>query len=111
MSNILHIAALQAHLAWENPAENRAYFDQKISELNQELDLIVLPEMFATGFSMSPQGRADQGEMLSWMKAKTLPTGAALEGQACMPANAGFPSQFLHSKRRRAGFSLQSLTL
>ena len=60
MQDTLKIAAIQADLAWEDPEANRAYFDQKISEIDG-VDLIVLPEMFATGFSMNPEGIADTG--------------------------------------------------
>ena len=94
MSNTLHIAAIQAHLAWENPAENRNYFDRKISELDHKVDLIVLPEMFATGFSMSPQGRADKGEMLGWMKTKALETGAALAGSLMIEEDGNYYNRF-----------------
>lgn len=80
MKNSLNIAAIQADLAWENPAKNRAYFDQKITEITQQVDLIVLPEMFSTGFSMSPQQCADTGKMLGWMKEKAAQTGSALAG-------------------------------
>lgn len=80
MKNSLNIAAIQANLSWENPAKNRAYFDQKIAEINQQVDLIVLPEMFSTGFSMSPQQCADTGEMLGWMREKAAKIGSALAG-------------------------------
>ena len=94
MKDNLQIAAIQAHLAWENPTENCNYFDRKISELDHKVDLIVLPEMFATGFSMSPQDRADTGEMLSWMKIKALETSAALAGSLMIEEDGNYYNRF-----------------
>ena len=94
MSQTLEIAAIQAHLAWENPVENRAYFDQKISEIQKTVDLIVLPEMFATGFSMSPQHIADTGETLAWMQQKAKDTGAALAGSLMLKEQDKFYNRF-----------------
>ncbi|MEE3245644.1 MAG: nitrilase-related carbon-nitrogen hydrolase, partial [Bacteroidota bacterium] len=79
MQDTLKIAAIQADLAWEDPEANRAYFDQKISEIDG-VDLIVLPEMFATGFSMNPEGIADTGDIVAWMKATSKAKQAALAG-------------------------------
>ncbi|MAW96116.1 MULTISPECIES: amidohydrolase [unclassified Leeuwenhoekiella] len=94
MSQTLEIAAIQAHLAWENPIENRAYFDQKINELKQQVDLIILPEMFATGFSMSPQERADTGETLGWMKVQAAQTNSALAGSLMIEEDGKFFNRF-----------------
>ena len=57
MQETLKIAGVQAHLAWENPVQNRKYFTERLKNL-EDVDIIVLPEMFATGFSMNPQGLA-----------------------------------------------------
>jgi len=94
MSQTLEIAPIQAHLAWENPIENRAYFDQKINEIKNKVDLIILPEMFATGFSMSPQGKADEGETRAWMMQKAKNTGAALAGSLMIKDQDKFYNRF-----------------
>ncbi len=68
--NDLKVAAIQADLVWENPVENRAYFYAQFRHLaNQNIDLVVLPEMFTTGFSMTPERLEEtmQGETISWM--------------------------------------------
>ena len=46
----LTIALIQAELVWENPTQNRLHFSKKIAEITKQVDLIVLPEMFTTGF-------------------------------------------------------------
>ena len=88
MSQTLEIAAIQADLAWEDPVANRKYFDQKLAEINKAVDLIVLPEMFATGFSMNPDGIADQGEMLNWMRSKAVQLNSAIAGSLMVKQNA-----------------------
>ena len=52
MQNELNIVAIQAKLSWENPAANLEFFEHKIAHLDSDTDLIVLPEMFSTGFTM-----------------------------------------------------------
>lgn len=70
-------ALIQAPLIWENPKANRNYFEEKINSIH-EADLIVLPEMFTTGFTMNPYAIAEtmEGETLSclkhWAKSKNV---------------------------------------
>ncbi len=70
MKNELMIAGIQSHLIWENPAENRNYFEEKINSLPKNLDLLVLPEMFTTGFTMNPEKVAEKidGKTVSWLQ-------------------------------------------
>ncbi len=53
-ANNLNITLLQTDLVWENVPANLAHFEQLIFGLNQATDVIILPEMFTTGFSMNP---------------------------------------------------------
>ncbi|MBV41780.1 MAG: nitrilase family protein [Crocinitomicaceae bacterium] len=50
----LRVAALQTDLHWENPKANILSTERQMDVLNDSTDLIVLPEMWATGFSMKP---------------------------------------------------------
>lgn len=70
MMENLKIAVLQVDLAWENPSKNRELFSEKIAAINQDVDLIVLPEMFSTGFSMNAENLAEVhlGETFKWMQ-------------------------------------------
>ena len=54
MQEFLRIALIQAPLVWNSPKKNRRYFEQRISE-SSEVDLFILPEMFTTGFTMTPE--------------------------------------------------------
>ncbi|CAL2058496.1 amidohydrolase [Tenacibaculum sp. 190524A05c] len=68
--NTLNISLLQADLSWENPQENLSYFSSQIEQINNDVDLIVLPEMFTTGFSMNASELAEEvnGTTVNWMK-------------------------------------------
>ncbi|MGO4919381.1 amidohydrolase [Maribacter spongiicola] len=65
----LKIALIQSSLHWENPSANRGMFGDKIEQIEQDIDLIVLPEMFTTGFTMSPANIDNQEGLitLDWM--------------------------------------------
>lgn len=70
MDSKLKLALIQSHLIWEDPESNRIMFDEKIKAVSDEVDLIVLPEMFSTGFTMKPEHiDADEGrKTVDWMK-------------------------------------------
>ena len=67
---MLHIATIQADLEWEDKLSNLSRFQEKIESLSSDVELVILPEMFTTGFSMSPQSLAEQkdGDTIQWMK-------------------------------------------
>jgi predicted amidohydrolase len=60
MQETLHIGLVQANLVWQNPAANFAHIAQLLQQNipKQSIDIIILPEMFATGFTMQPQQHA-----------------------------------------------------
>jgi omega-amidase len=70
MQEMLNIAIIQSNLIWENKEKNLQQFSQKIIAINEPVDLIVLPEMFTTGFSMRPELLAESmsGATVEWMK-------------------------------------------
>lgn len=51
----MKIASIQAPLVWEDVQQNVSYFRRKIQELSADIDLVILPEMFTTGFTMTPE--------------------------------------------------------
>lgn len=53
--NELRIALVQTNLVWENADANLEHIDKQVVSIHQDVDIIVLPEMFATGFSMRPE--------------------------------------------------------
>lgn len=78
MQDFLRVSMIQTHLHWENPIANSAHFSEKIEKLKGQTDLIILPEMFTTGFSMNADQLAEEedGITLRWMisHAKNLDT-------------------------------------
>lgn len=78
----LTLTLLQSRLAWQDPAANRAQFDRLIDGLERPGELIVLPEMFTTGFTMNPAGAAEpmDGPTLHWLAATAARTGSTLCG-------------------------------
>ena len=78
----LKVALIQSELAWENPAQNRAHFSKEIHTISSEVDLIVLPEMFTTGFTMHPEKVAETmtGKTILWLKAMAKEKNAAITG-------------------------------
>ena len=70
MQQPLTITLIQTNLYWEDKAANRAMLEQKILGIKNKTEVVVLPEMFSTGFSMKPQQLAEtmDGETVHWMK-------------------------------------------
>ena len=78
----LKIALIQADLAWENIEKNLQYFDERINAITTEIDLIILPEMFSTGFSMNAENLAEapDGQSLNWMQQQARKLNVAITG-------------------------------
>lgn len=88
----MKIALIQTDLYWEDAFKNRKNFDLKIDKIDSEVNLIVLPEMFSTGFTMSASGVAEtmQGETVEWMKFKAKQKNAAITGSVIITENGAF---------------------
>ncbi len=93
----LKIAILQADLVWQNLAENLKNFSEKIHQIIKQVDLIILPEMFTTGFSMQPQKIGDtmHGETVAWMRKTAFEKNAAIAGSVIIYENNNFYNRFL----------------
>ncbi len=61
---------VQPDLAWEDKAANLEMMERMITPLSTQTDIVILPEMFSTGFSMNPRQLAEnmQGDVVQWMK-------------------------------------------
>lgn len=82
MEDQLKIAIIQSDLVWEKPKKNRKKFSEKIVSIVNPVDVIVLPEMFTTGFTMDAESVAEtmDGKTVGWMLKMALKTGAAIVG-------------------------------
>jgi len=78
----LKITIIQSDLHWESIEKNLHMFTQKINAVSEKTDLIVLPEMFTTGFSMAPERLAENknGKTIAWMKEQAAKKGCVITG-------------------------------
>jgi omega-amidase len=69
MSN-LKVTLIQSTLHWEDKASNLSMLENKIAGFKERTHLVILPEMFSTGFSMNPEQLAEnmEGHTIAWMK-------------------------------------------
>ena len=91
LKNTLHITTIQTHLVWENAAANRDHFDGLLKNINNS-DLVILPEMFTTGFTMNAKALAEKpsGITLSWMQQWAKRLDAAITGSLVIEENDDF---------------------
>ena len=66
----LTVTTIQADLAWEDRTANLQRLEQKILSIGESTELVILPEMFSTGFSMRPEKLAEsmEGPTVQWMR-------------------------------------------
>lgn len=87
----LTVSLLQTTLHWLDPASNRAHFDDLIGDVSRRdrPDLIVMPEMFSTGFTMAPADHAESmdGETVAWMRLVARDYGVTLCGSLVIEVN------------------------
>ena len=80
--NDFKITIIQSQLHWENPLANHKLFSEKITSISEETHLIILPEMFTTGFSMNAEVLAEEkdGPTLPWMQKLAKEKESAITG-------------------------------
>jgi predicted amidohydrolase len=85
-------ALIQSAIIWENPEANRNYFEQKINAIPESVDLIVLPEMFTTGFTMNPETVAEamDDKTMGWLQSLAKAKKTAITGSLIIAENNNF---------------------
>lgn len=78
----MKVALVQSSIVWEDPKSNRYFYEEKINALTEPVDLIVLPEMFTTGFTMNPSAVAEtmQGGTMQWLQSLAKAKKCAITG-------------------------------
>jgi omega-amidase len=78
----LTITTIQTNLVWEERSANLRLLEQKINSIAEKTEVVILPEMFSTGFSMNARSLAEtmDGETLQWMKRVSRENGIILTG-------------------------------
>ncbi|UJP64960.1 amidohydrolase [Mongoliitalea daihaiensis] len=93
----LKVALIQTSLFWKNKTANLAMLEEKIFNLQQPLDIIVLPEMFTTGFTMDAVEVAEPMNLTTtkWMKQMAAQTRAVICGSIVISDAGNFYNRFL----------------
>jgi len=96
----LAITLIQCELAWEQPADNRRQFESVLGNLDPATDLIVLPEMFTTGFSMNALANAEDpgGATEQWLQELARRFDCALTGSIAVRADGGVYNRMLFAR-------------
>ena len=82
MSTHLRVTLVQSELAWQDPTANRRRLAGHFRVLAGHTDLVVLPEMFSTGFSMDAQALAEgmDGPTVGWLREEAAALGCVITG-------------------------------
>jgi len=91
----MKVLLLQTDIRWQSPGINRQRA-QHVIETAPQADLVVLPEMFTTGFCTDPQGVAEpaETETLEWMRDMAFRFNAAIAGSVAVEENGSFFNRF-----------------
>jgi predicted amidohydrolase len=116
MANII-ISMIQADLIWENKEANLINFEDKIKKLSSKTHVVILPEMFNTGFSMNSQllGEKMDGQTVSWMRRICIENRIILTGSLIIEEDGSFYNRMIwmmpngqlgyYNKRHLFGFA------
>lgn len=114
---MLTITTIQTDLHWENKEANLRMLEDKIRNLEQRTEIVLLPEMFSTGFSMKPSELAEtmEGETVNWMMEMSARYKIVLGGSMIIKEADNFYNRFIwmlpngqygvYDKRHRFAFA------
>lgn len=88
----LKTTIIQTNLHWQNIDANLEKFEEKIKSISEETDLIILPEMFSTGFTMNASNNADEmnGKALKAMQSWAKQKNSAICGSTIIKENENY---------------------
>ena len=88
----LTISALQTSTVWHDPAANRSHFESLLADVAADVDLVLLPEMFSTGFTMASADVAEpaDGPTVQWMCRQSRALGKVLCGSVVIESGGRF---------------------
>ncbi|WP_268224892.1 amidohydrolase [Sinomicrobium oceani] len=97
MQDMLKTALIQTSLFWEDREANRNMLRQKIKQLDPDTDLVILPEMFTSGFTMTPEAVSEEmnGETLRWIKETAREFDIAITGSVVITEQDRFYNRLL----------------
>ncbi|TAH29831.1 MAG: amidohydrolase [Cytophagales bacterium] len=85
----MNITLIQTHLYWQDVIANLANLEEKIWQIKSKTDIIILPEMFTTGFSMEAEKLAEVPNLTTfkWLKQMASQTNACVMGSYIVKEN------------------------
>jgi predicted amidohydrolase len=89
MNNLIHFSLVQADLIWENEQENLKKFNKLIADVSAQTEIIILPEMFSTGFTMNVQNleKPIGKRAFNWLKNKAVELNKIIVGSILTEEN------------------------
>ena len=99
----LTISLIQTELHWQDPAANRAMLAELVGAAAEHADLIALPEMFTTGFTMTPAGldEAPGGSTENWLREIAERHSTAVCGSLIVADNGSYHNRLLFARPGR----------
>lgn len=96
MDSNLSVTAIQTNIFWEDKRQNWTHLEKHLTQL-AATDIIILPEMFTTGFTMESQKFSEEmtGPTVTWMQKWTKKTHAALAGSCPITDQGKYYNRFL----------------
>jgi predicted amidohydrolase len=93
----MKITLIQQDILWENKLRNLEKLGKLISEIPAETDLVILPEMFNTGFSMKPAELAEnfRSETFEWMQGIAVKSNIGICGSFIISENGNFYNRWI----------------
>lgn len=93
----MKIALVQTTIIWEDKKSNILHFDKILATVDKNVDIIVFPEMFTTGFTMHPSNVAEtmEGITVNWMKEVAVTKNCAIAGSLVIEEQGGYFNRFL----------------
>jgi predicted amidohydrolase len=93
----LSFTLVQTHLHWEDRTKNLLMLEEKIMGIRDKTEIVVLPEMFSTGFSMQPESLAESmtGPSVAWMKKIAVQKKIILTGSLMIEDNGHYYNRLL----------------
>lgn len=93
----LHLNLVQTRTHWHAPERNRVLFEQWFGDVSADCQLIVLPEMFSTGFTMSSSEVAESmdGPTVGWMQRQAVKLDKAICGSVAIRDGSAYYNRFV----------------
>ena len=101
MSGKLHVALMQIDLFWEDIQSNLQSVEEKINSLPEDVDLVIFPEMFTTGFTMNPEKNAEtmSGKTVNWIRELARKKNMAITGSIVVKEDSKNSNETLYFNR------------